>query len=122
MLFSVLMKYLLVIPVLALFLSNIPIKMEMPMPVAKKKPGCCMMKHKEKMSCRADKAPADKTGCCNTGSMCTYSCCLQVLAPAQPFAKFNFRLPVEKILNGFYLQANWTNPFIDGPLQPPDTV
>jgi hypothetical protein len=115
------MKFFLLIPVLALFLSNVPFKMEMSIP-ADMNEETCAMEMQEQMQCSADEAENEEENCCKKESTCVCIYCFQVLAPVQSISKFRFQITEEKSLNGFYLQSYWSNPFIDGPLQPPDRV
>jgi hypothetical protein len=112
------MKFLLVIPVLALFLSNVPFKLEMPVPPGAVEESCPMNKQ-EKMKCSRDESPKDE-GCCKKESTCVCFYGFQLLAPTQLISRFSFQVTKEKRLDGLYLQLRWNNPFIDGPLQPPD--
>ena len=114
------MKFLLLIPVFALFLSNVPFEMEMKMPEENNRESCSMQVQEE-MQCVPEETSTDE-GCCKKESTCVCFYCFQLLAPTQTLTKYRFQVTQEKNLNGFYLQSHWSNPFIDGPLQPPDTV
>src|SRR5205085_12389815 len=98
------MKFLLVIPVLALFLSNIPFKLEMPVPANTAK-GSCAMNKRETMKCSRNGSP--ETGCCKKESTCVCFYGFQLLAPAQQISKFSFRVVMEKKLHGLFLQSRW---------------
>lgn len=115
------MKFLLIIPVLALLISNIPLKLEMSAPSGEMKE-TCPMKKQAQMRCIAKSSSSNQEGCCKKETSCICFYGFQVLAPNQNVGKFSFQLSAEKSLNGYYLQSNWINPFIDGPLQPPDIV
>jgi hypothetical protein len=112
------MKFLLLIPVVALFLSNVPFKLEMSMPSDAGEESC-PMDQQEMMKCSSDESPKEE-GCCKKESTCVCFYGFQLLAPAQHISKFSFQVPKEKSLHGLYLQLRWNNPFIAGPLQPPD--
>jgi hypothetical protein len=119
------MRFLLIIPILALFLSNIPLEMEMTMPAEDMKEECCMKEQKEQSHCsmKEKEEKIDMKGCCEKKeTTCLCFCCFQIVAPGMNLVKMSFN-PSESIsLYNFYKQLNWSNPFISGPLRPPNTV
>lgn len=115
------MKCFLLIPVLALFLSNVPFKVEMAVSAGMDEESCAVEKQEE-MKCSAKETATEQEGCCKKESTCVCFFCFQVLAPVQALSKFRFQIVEENSLYGFYRQRAWNNPYIDGPLQPPDLV
>ena len=112
------MRFLLLVPVVALFLSNIPFEMEMTVPA---ETVMCSMDQQESMECSPEPVSPEEN-CCKKETTCICFYCFQILAPGHSIPKYRFSLGQEKHLDGFYLEQNWMNPFIDGPLQPPDVV
>ncbi len=95
----------------------------MKLPAPEKMDEYCEKAKQEAMQCELEEpCVKEKDDCCTTDSTCVCFFCFQLLAPAEGLTKFRFHLAEEKHLNGYYRQAGWNNPFIDGPLQPPDRV
>ncbi|MGB8192806.1 MAG: hypothetical protein WCF67_12840 [Chitinophagaceae bacterium] len=133
------MRYILLIPALFLFLSNIPFihKMDMKEAMAKmKKDGCCKKADSRKGSCRMSdenascsrppvqkEEPCKKTeGSCakQAESTCVCICCFQFAAPAPIGTNLQFQCnSLEKALSSYLLQ-HWKDPQLAVPWQPPD--
>lgn len=96
----------------------------MAVPAMVKEMSCSeIMKQRQKQQCVMEKKKQKEDGCCkkeNTCCVCFYG--FQVMAPVHILSKFRFLIAQEKNMNGHYRQPGWNNPFIDGPLQPPDVV
>jgi hypothetical protein len=137
------MRFILVIPVLVLFLSNVPFIQEMPMEAM-----MAMMDEQEQEECHksssrgeevetscsmstADKKPAkpmacnaadmpDEGACQPSGANCICICVFQFAAPTQDIKAFHI-FSIDK-LAGYtgYLQLKWKDPHIASPGQPPD--
>jgi len=117
-----LMRFVLIIPVLALFLSNIPLKIEIT-PVSKETlEKCCSKKQKDVLSCQKLHQPRKKLCCETKDSGCSFFSCFQVTSPALTLTKFNFSLPEDSRKYCSYKTCSWTNPYIKSPFQPPDGV
>ena len=126
------MRWLLSIPVLLLFFSNVPVTMEMKMDVVQvKEPqssGCCKKDesvkgtcHKPvKKTCHADAAPAQQSCNKEAAASCVCTCLFQYTAPAQAFSPYKFsRLAIQPVKTG-YLSIKYMAPFPPAPWQPPD--
>lgn len=113
------LKLLLVIPVLAVLLSNVPVQVEMVVTETPAVSGCGDM---EEMMCfMPEQDSEDEKGCCrDKESRCTVMCCYQLAAPVQQADRFRFGLQSETSPRGVYVEQFWTNPYIGGPLRPPD--
>src|SRR5215213_4597118 len=83
-------KFLLLIPMFALLLSNVPIKVEVSAVESPANGGCsndaagtmnCSLKQKRKLCCQSKE------------SACVYFYCFQFIAPAASFAAFVFSSP-----------------------------
>jgi hypothetical protein len=133
------MRFLLLIPVCVLFLSNVPFIQEMPMEsmmamVQKQEEKDCCKKTTEEEPKSCHSQPASKPGpmacasgtmpvkgsCQPSGASCICICVFQFAAPTQDLKLFQF-IPVN-ILAGRtgYLQVKWKDPHIASPGQPPD--
>jgi hypothetical protein len=118
-------RYLLLIPVIAIFLSNVPLKMEMNMPAQEVKEECCSGEAQEEMSCHPEPeaTEAEDDGCCSKKeTTCVCFCCFQLAAPLHAISKYRFANNDNSQVYGLYQHPSWKNPWLDGPLQPPDTV
>ncbi len=114
------MRFLLMIPILALFLSNIPLKVEI-MPVAKETlEKCCSKKQRDEMNCKKFHQPKKKLCCESKESSCSFYSCFQVVSPMLTLPKFNFSIPGETHKYCLFKKNNWINPFIKSLFQPPD--
>lgn len=139
------MRFLLVIPVFVLFLSNMPFIQEMPMDrmmaimkeqekqeeekccknaAAAEKSSCGMEAadpepEPEPMACHPGNMPDDGS-CQPTGTTCICICVFQFAAPEQDIRSFQF--DTDDLLAGRtgYLQLKWKDPHIASPGQPPD--
>ena len=92
------------------------------MPLTKGKEECCMKEKREQMNCHPVETDVESEQDCSPENRCGYVCCLQVFAPNQALLRFKLPLVKESSVNGYYQSKRWNNPFIDGPLQPPDMV
>lgn len=117
------LKFLLVIPVLAVLLSNVPVQVEITLPVTGPASDCGTM---EEMMCfmpeeAANEDAEDEGGCCREKeSRCTVTCCYQLAAPVLQLDKFRFGISPDTTTTAVYIEQAWTNPYISGPLRPPD--
>jgi hypothetical protein len=116
------MRFLLLIPMLALLLSNIPLRVEYP--VVEDNANSCGMDPSVDMDCSMKKEVESKRKlCCQSKeSTCVCFACFQFVAPAISITKFVFAAPGTETLHFPYKHPLWENPFINGPLQPPDFV
>jgi hypothetical protein len=133
------MRFLLLIPVFVMFLSNVPFIQVMPMEKMlamveeQEEKDCCKNTTEEApkschaqpesqpgpMACHQGTMPVD--GACQpSGANCVCICVFQFAAPAQDLKLFQFK-PVN-MLEGRtgYLQVKWKDPHIASPGQPPD--
>jgi hypothetical protein len=117
-LYLFLMRIFLFIPILSLFLSNIPIKMEKNMEDMNRE---CSMK--QQGHCKMKEEKDIQKGCCqDKETTCVYFCCFQLVAPAINLVRIN-PVPVLVISSyNSYRQLHWNNPYISCPLRPPNTV
>lgn len=134
------MRYLLLIPAVFLFLSNIPFihKMEMKeMMATVKKDGCCKKSDSPKSSCRmeTEEQPAchkpvqqedqscqkEERACGKqAASTCVCICCFQFAAPDPVAAKLRFECNGPELVLNSYLLLQWKDPQLAIPWQPPD--
>jgi hypothetical protein len=127
------MRCLLLIPVLLLFLSNIPFihKMEMKEVASVKKDGCCRKSGNPKGICKMseEKAGANEQKTCHkeertcskqTESTCICICCFQFAAPDQFAVRPQFNCDELKQSLAIFLLQNWKDPQLAVPWQPPD--
>jgi hypothetical protein len=114
-------KYLLLIPIIGLFLSNVPLKMEMPIVKKKTSQGCAMMKQEEP-SCKMMNEKSSKGCCQEKETTCVYFCCFQLIAPVLNINGIEFNLPESVSVYNAYRTLQWNDPYISAPLRPPDAV
>ena len=128
------MRWLLIIPVLLLFLSHFPVKMEMKMPsppvTVKEKPGCCKKNENRKTVCHKKDSPdpvsssplSSKDCPLQTGATCVCICFLQYTAPEQALNLFEFNMPDRDACYTGYIHQIRKDPLLPGPWQPPDIL
>lgn len=116
------MRFLLVIPVFVLFLSNVPFIQEMPMEemMARMEEESCPM-NKPEASCHPGEMP-EENSCQRTDATCICICFFQYAAPANDIKTFQFEPANEPSGRTGYLQVKWNDPHIASPGQPPDFV
>jgi hypothetical protein len=115
------MRSLLLIPMFAILLSNIPLKVEYT--IVKENANGCGMDPSVEMSCGMKEAESKRKLCCQSKeSTCVCFSCFQFTAPAISITKFVFAAPETSPVYFLYRHPLWENPFIKGPLQPPDFV
>jgi hypothetical protein len=114
-------KYLLLIPIIGLFLSNVPLKMEMTIVKKKTAQHCGMMKESE-APCKMMNEKSTKACCRDKETTCVYFCCFQLVAPALNVNGIEFNLPQPVSIYNSYRQLQWNDPYISAPLRPPDAV
>jgi hypothetical protein len=140
------MRLLLFIPVLVLFLSNVPFIQKMPFAKAvamiAKGETCGQQKecsrHNENLQgncdlegsgCEHSSEENTKIGgtgdddCCQkTESTCVCICCFQFAAPVQVIAEFKFNCSSNSNISALFIVGHVKNPYIAAPWQPPDGV
>jgi hypothetical protein len=96
----------------------------MKMPVQEMTEECCMEEAEEEMGCHPKETEeTGDDGCCSQKeTTCVCFCCFQLAAPLHSISKFRFVYNVESHAYGLYQHPNWKTPWLDGPLQPPDTI
>ena len=122
------LKFLLIIPAIFLFLSNIPfiqrMDMEEMMSITPDE-GCCMKKGNMEGICLRPPAEQEKSkneDCRIPGGekSCVCICCFQYAAPEQSIIKFSDKeIPLFTTYSGILAQ-HWADPFLSRPWQPPD--
>lgn len=133
------MRLLLLIPVLVLFLSNVPFIHEMPvetkMPMTEDEESCMMNMAGKEMSCQPGAETSNAEEACqlpesNTGDCCknrcetttTCVCVFTFAAPAQEIKTFQLHAFNHLSRHTGYLQIKWKDPHIASPGQPPDFI
>jgi hypothetical protein len=132
------MRFLSIIPALLLFLSNVPVTMEMKMPeapvMAKTEKGCCKKSESKAGTCHmkmTDAAPAKACDhqksqkSCNqpsTSATCICTCLFQFTAPAPNILPFQASLTAIDGMYAGFLQQNYNDPHLAVPGQPPDLI
>jgi hypothetical protein len=124
------MRFLVLIPALALLLSNIPFIHEMPleeeMAMVKEGKGCSMqIGVPVERSCvpgnSTENSGTKAKGCCNrTETTTTCICLFTFTAPVHEIKTFQFDAVHNISRRTGYLELKWNDPHIDSPGQPPD--
>ena len=128
------LKFLLIIPAIFLFLSNIPFIQERSMKSmlsTMDKEDCCMKNGNMEGVCHkppTDKQQSKKEGCstdedCSqpkTETTCICICCFQFFAPEQNFVRFDNKLFSHPTIHTGLIDQDWKDPFLSAPWQPPD--
>ncbi len=112
----VVVKYLFFIPMLALFLSNVPIFITVTLP--KEQIAECAVEETD--SC--DEASMEMKCCKTSEGTCQLVSCFQVMVPLQQLSKFRFSEMTEQPSFNLYRQSLWQDPIVEGLIQPPDFV
>jgi hypothetical protein len=135
------MRFLLLIPVFVMFLSNVPFIQEMPMEKMlamveeqEEKDCCKKTTGEEPKSCHTQPEPDPEPMACHAGTIPVQGACqpsgancvcifvFQFTAPAQDIKLFQFK-PVNMLAGRTgYLQVKWNDPHIASPGQPPDWI
>ena len=124
------MRFLLLIPAIFLFLSNIPFIQEVNMDSMKEMLAtdeCCMNHGNMEGVCQkpaTSKKDSKEEHCpqSKTESTCTCICLFQFAAPEQILLKFDDNLYSINTVHHSMIDQHWIDPFITGPWQPPDAT
>lgn len=128
------MRFLLIIPALLLFLSNIPFMQRMDMGAPAKKSGCCKKKEASKGTCHMqDEKPQQKENSCHkedqdrkcskqTESTCVCTCFFHFTAPDQIVARPQFNCNSVQQSLAVYFLHHWKDPHLAVQGQPPDQL
>lgn len=137
------MRFLLFIPVLVLFLSNVPFVQRMPMEQAlmimrdSKECGsgseCGRNADYVKASCTPEAADCDtacdskpvteddaSNQCQPPETECVCICCFQYVAPFQPLINYTFSISLPETNSGIFIVGHVKDPHVAAPWQPPD--
>jgi hypothetical protein len=118
---NLLMRLLLLLPMFALLLSNIPLKVELS--VTEVTDSSCGMEGASELQCCLKPVQKKRKLCCqNKESTCVYFSCFQVMAPIISVTAFVFSPPANEIHYSIYRHPLWSNPFLKAPVEPPDFV
>ena len=135
------MRLLLFIPVLLLFLSNVPFEQRLPMETAiammqenqacgegtcarnqeSLKASCssetdCTQPAESEKSCGED----DKSNCGQTENTCVCIYCFQYVAPLYPAIEFRFATDITGVVHTVFIPTRIKDPHTGAPWQPPD--
>jgi len=129
------MRFLLFIPVIVLFLSNVPftaeMRMEKMMAQMQEKDKCCKKNDPaRKGSCHAAESNApmpqedgpSKECCQRTETTCHCTCCFHFAAPFHEVNSPQFGIDDHSALQTGFIPAHWKDPHIAAPGQPPDVL
>jgi hypothetical protein len=120
-------RYLLLIPALFLFFSNVPFVQQMRMEEMKKTSttkGCCEKNGSVEGVCHkaadAQHQGQQKGNCEKSESTCICIFCFQYSAPEQTIIKFDSKDFSSSSDYNFPREQHWLDPYISAPWQPPD--